>query len=138
MMQDNNLPNNTQNPSPATPADQLGDDLVIQLSSLDEEAEFYSYSADGVSIHFFAVIGSDGNVHIAIDACDVCYPDRKGYYQDNLVMVCRNCRNTFIIDGIGTENLQGGCWPSYLPMRIENDQVLIKKADIEAKKYMFE
>lgn len=53
-------------------------------------------------------------------------------------MVCNNCGNQFLIDGIGTENLQGGCWPSYLPVTVANGEVYIKISDVVSKKYRFE
>ncbi|MFX0181857.1 MAG: Fe-S-containing protein [Candidatus Hodarchaeota archaeon] len=117
---------------------QEGDKLVIQVSSLTNNAKFYGYKAEDTLIKFFGVMGFDNDVHVAFDACDVCYSDRKGYVQDNTVMVCRNCGNQFLIDGIGTENLQGGCWPSYLPINVINDQVYIKISDVIMKKYMFQ
>lgn len=119
-------------------ATQEDDELVIQVSSLSNNAKFYGYKAEGTLIKFFGVVGSDNDVHIAFDACDVCYSDRKGYVQDNTVMVCRNCGNQFLIDGIGTENLQGGCWPSYLPINVISGQVDIKISDVILKKFMFQ
>lgn len=119
-------------------ATQEGDELVIQVSSLSNNARFYGYKAEGTLIKFFGVVGFDNDVHIAFDACDVCYSDRKGYVQDDTVMVCRNCGNQFLIDSIGTENLQGGCWPSYLPINVINGQVHIKISDVILKKYMFQ
>ncbi|MFX0174134.1 MAG: Fe-S-containing protein [Candidatus Hodarchaeota archaeon] len=117
---------------------QEGDELVIQVSSLNSKAKFYGYNSESTLIKFFAVIGSDNNVHIAFDACDVCYSDKKGYTQDDTVMVCNNCGNKFLITGIGTENLQGGCWPSYLPVDMNTGQIRIKISDIMSKEYMFQ
>ena len=71
ILQENNVSNNPNNQI-LTPQ-QNGDELVISLSSLSTEANFYAYDADDVKIYFFAVIGSDNEVHVAFDACDVCY-----------------------------------------------------------------
>ena len=90
-----------------------------------------------VSIRYFAVKDAQGNVHVAFDACDVCYEAKKGYKQDGDVMQCLNCGKTFSITSIGTENTAGGCWPSFLPMNVDGNDVVIKITDLEAKSYMF-
>ena len=41
------------------------------------------------------------------------------------------------INSLGTENTRGGCWPSYLPMKIEGDDVVIQISDLEVKSWMF-
>jgi hypothetical protein len=52
--------------------------------------------------------------------------------------MCINCGNKYPTDGIGTENKQGGCWPSYVPMKVEDGKVIIKASDLKAKAYMFD
>ncbi len=113
-------------------------EVRIPLSQISDAAKFYTYDATGVDIRYFAVSGSDGNTHVAFDACDVCYDAKKGYKQEEEVMKCNNCGKVFSINSIGTENTAGGCWPSYLPMRIDGGDVVIKNSDLEAKKYMFQ
>ncbi|MHA2202678.1 MAG: Fe-S-containing protein [Candidatus Hodarchaeales archaeon] len=115
-----------------------GDNLVHSVSSLSNRAKFFEYKAGSVKVSYFAVIGSDNVVRLAFDACDVCFAEKKGYRQNGDVMVCNNCGKQFNIDGIGTENVQGGCWPSYLPITVAEGNVRIKITDIESKKYMFE
>ena len=111
--------------------------IRIPLSDIGTCARFFSYDSNEVDIKFFAVLGSDGDVHIAFDACDVCYVEKKGYTQVDDVMQCNNCGNEFPINVIGTENPGDGCWPSYLPMRIDGDDVIIKISDLEEKRDMF-
>ena len=116
---------------------QDGDYLVLSVSSLGTNAKYYKYSVNDIEIHFFAVLGSDGETHVAFDACDSCYGAKLGYAQNNFLMVCRNFGNTFLIDGIGTVNLQGGCWPSYLPITVNDGEVRISIADVEQGIYLF-
>lgn len=111
--------------------------ISIPISELSTTTKFYEYDASGVTIRYFAVKDSKGDIHVAMDACDVCYEAKKGYKQNGDVMHCINCGREFSIMSIGTDNTAGGCWPSYLPMNIEGNNVLIKITDIEAKKYMF-
>ncbi len=112
--------------------------LEIPTSDVSDDARFYSIDADGVELRFFAVRGSDDKVRVAMDACDVCYDAKKGYRLEGNDMVCNNCGNRYSIDGIGTKNLKGGCWPSYVPVDIQDGLVKIKASDLKAKRYMFD
>jgi uncharacterized membrane protein len=112
-------------------------EVRIPISDISSTAKFYSYDSSGVTVRYFAVKDKQGTVHVAFDACDVCYEAKKGYKQDGDVMQCLNCGKTFSITSIGTENTAGGCWPSFLPINIEENDVVIKMADLEAKSYMF-
>jgi uncharacterized membrane protein len=112
-------------------------EISIPVADIESDAQFYSYDADGVEVRYFAVIGSDGDVHVALDACDVCYHAKKGYRQVEEVMQCINCGLEFPTNSIGTDNTAGGCWPSYIPIKIDGDNVIIQKSDLAAKSYMF-
>jgi len=110
----------------------------IPLSDISSDAKFYAYDADGVEIRYFAVNGPDEDIHVALDACDVCYGVKKGYTQIDDVMQCINCGRIYPINSIGTENLQGGCWPSYLPMKMDGNDIIIEISDLQEKRFMFE
>ena len=133
--QNNNSNNNTNNNiSPQ----KNETEIRIPISEISSTAKFYSYDSNGISIRFFAVKDKSGAVHIAFDACDVCYNAKKGYKQNGEVLQCINCGLEFSISSLGTENKAGGgCWPSYLPMKIENDTVIIEISDLKARSYMF-
>jgi uncharacterized membrane protein len=53
-------------------------------------------------------------------------------------MQCKNCGLTFPINDIGEKNTGGGCWPSFIPININNNSILINKSDLEDKKFMIE
>ena len=112
-------------------------EVRIPISDVSTTAKFYSYDSSGVTIRYFAVKDKQGTVHVAFDACDVCFEAKKGYKQNGQEMQCLNCGKQFAINSIGTENTAGGCWPSYLAMKIDGSDVVIKIADLEAKSYMF-
>jgi uncharacterized membrane protein len=83
-------------------------------------------------------MGSDGDVHAAFDACEMCYSKKIGYRQEGEMMICISCPNEkYAINDLGTKNTAGKCWPSYLPIKINEDYVIIEKSDIEQKKWMF-
>lgn len=112
-------------------------EIAIPLSELSGTVKYYTFDSDGVTIRYFAVIGLDGDVHVALDACDVCYDAKKGYRQNDEVMHCINCGKEFPINSIGTENNAGGCWPSYIPFIVNEDEVIIEISELESKRYMF-
>jgi len=111
--------------------------VTVPLSDIGTEAKFYTYDSGGTNVRFFAVRGSDGNVHAATDACDVCYQSHKGYHQSGTQMQCNNCGKVFGIGNIGTKNTAGGCWPSYLPMSNDGSNLQIAKSALDGKAYMF-
>lgn len=112
------------------------DYVKIPLSDLSATVQFYEYNDDGVKINYFAVLGSDGQPRTAFDACDVC-GGYKGYEQKGNDIRCRNCGRVFSIDGLGTKNKGYGCWPSYLPHEVKEEDILIKISDIKSGKNRF-
>jgi len=108
--------------------------IQIPLSEISEQASFYEYGG----IRYFAIKAGDGSIKTAFDACDVCYSSRKGYRQEGDYMVCNNCGNKYPVDGLGTENkVGGGCWPGYLPSKVQGEYLIIKESDINKGAYRF-
>lgn len=126
-------PNQAQLPPTTTQAE-----IQIPLAQIGTDASLYTYNDNGIPIYYFAAKGSDNQYHVAMDACDVCYPQKKGYRQVGDVMKCNNCGREFAINGIGTQNQTGGCWPSYLQMSVGGENISIQIADLGNKRYMFE
>jgi uncharacterized membrane protein len=128
----------TPGPSPVQPPPpQVESAVRISASQLSTTAAFYTYNSGGTLVRYFGAVGSDGNVHVATDACDVCYSQKKGYRQVGDVMKCNNCGKVFAINSVGTENLSGGCWPSYLPLTMSGGNAVIQLSDLSAKAFMF-
>lgn len=108
----------------------VGADLSIQLAEITSQAKFYKYTASGgQEIGFFVVKSSDGVIRAAFDACDVCYPAHKGYYQEGDDMVCRKCGRHFPSKDVN--DVTGGCNPVALARAVEGDRLLIKASDLE-------
>ncbi|MDD5503524.1 MAG: DUF2318 domain-containing protein, partial [Candidatus Thermoplasmatota archaeon] len=103
--------------------------VSIPASEISTAVSWYQYNYGGVAVKFFAVKGGDGKIRTAFDACDVCYPEKKGYSQDGAYMSCNNCGKKFAVNSIGTDNTKGGCWPGYLPRTISGDNVQISESD---------
>ena len=129
--------NSNRNTTPIPSPNQNQNEIRIPISDIGSTATFYFYDSNDKSIQYFAVKDSLGNVHVAFDACDVCFEAKKGYRQNDNLMTCLNCGQEFPITSIGVENTAGGCWPSYLSIRIDNYTVVINISDLKAKSYMF-
>lgn len=100
----------------------------------DGIAKHYHYDNNGQKIRYFILKSSDGVIRAAFDACDVCWPSGKGYYQDKDEMVCRNCNRRF--SSIRINEVQGGCNPAPLNREVKEDTLIIKIKDIlEGKRY---
>jgi hypothetical protein len=126
----------TTNPTPQSSSDPR----VINrpLSSSSTTARWYTYDSKGVNVRYFFVKGSDGEIHLGTDACYNCFDKNLGYRQNGDVMVCNKCEQTFPINSIGIENREKeGCWPSYIPLSINEDSIIIRMSDLDAKRPFF-
>lgn len=112
------------------------DDQVSYPASLfaDGRARHFELKHANLTIRYFILKSSDGVIRAAFDACDVCWPSGKGYYQDDDVMVCRNCGRRFA--SVLVNEVQGGCNPAPLKRSLQGEQVVILAQDIlEGKQY---
>jgi uncharacterized membrane protein len=97
----------------------------------DGTAHYYRLADGGKELAFFVVKGSDGVIHTAFDACDVCFKEKKGYVQQGDQMLCKNCNQKFAISRIGAAS-GGGCNPSHLPAKVDAKNVSITVSDLKA------
>jgi uncharacterized membrane protein len=105
--------------------------IIIPISKVsDGKAHFYRIDDGGKDIGFFVIKGSDGVLHTAFDACDVCFHEKKGYVQDGDFMICKNCNKKFAVVRIGPHAI-GGCNPSYLPHKQSAGNVIISVNDLK-------
>lgn len=110
----------------------LNGEIRVPLSKIDDgQAHHYQVKADdGTMVTFFLVKSKDGVFRAAIDACDVCYKEGKGYHQEGDFMVCENCGQKFASSRIN--EVKGGCNPAPLERTISGDQMVISLKDINA------
>jgi uncharacterized membrane protein len=101
----------------------------------DGKARFFSYKTDdGVAIRYFILRSSDNVIRAAFDACDVCWPENRGYSQQGDVMVCNNCGRRF--QSVRINEVRGGCNPAPLNRKVENGFVIIQLTDVlQGKRY---
>lgn len=96
----------------------------------DGKAHFYRFKTGGKDVDFFVVKSRDGVVRTALNACDVCFPAKKGYTQQGDYMVCNNCGQKF--HSARVMDVKGGCNPSPLPRSLDAKNVVIREADLAA------
>ncbi len=102
----------------------------------DGKARHFDFKDGQHTIRYFVIKSADGVLRAAFDACDVCWPAGKGYYQDGDVMVCRNCNRRFVSTKVN--EVKGGCNPAPLNRRVEGDMLVIEADDIRAGKGYFD
>jgi uncharacterized membrane protein len=102
----------------------------------DGRARHFDYKDGPITVKYFILKSADGVVRAAFDACDVCWPAGKGYYQEGDVMVCRNCGRKF--SSIKINEVKGGCNPAPLQRHVQGDRLVIDVADIKSGKAYFD
>lgn len=115
----------------------VGDQVSYPVSLFaDGRARHFELRHENLTIRYFILKSSDGVIRAAFDACDVCWPAGKGYYQDGDVMVCRNCSRRFA--SVLVNEVQGGCNPAPLKRSLQGEQVVILAQDILEGKHYFD
>ena len=96
-------------------------------------AKFFNYvGADKTSMRFFVIKSSDGAYRAALDACDVCYREKRGYHQAGDDMVCRKCGQRF--PSALVNEVTGGCNPVALSRTVADGRIHIQAAALESLK----
>lgn len=94
------------------------------------KARHYSVDIDGKTVRFFLVQTPDGVTRAAFDACDVCFPEKKGYSQDGEYMICNNCGMRFHASRIN--EVSGGCNPAPLARNVVDGTIILRAEDLRA------
>lgn len=123
--------------TPAQGVSAGGQYVSVDLAGLTTTVKFYEYtSKNGVKVQFMVVNGTDGQVHAALDTCEVCYASGKGYYtQDGEWIVCGNCGRRFHINNIGA--VRGGCNPVPVGFEIVENELRVNTSELDAKDAYF-
>lgn len=106
-------------------------DLNVPAATFDDgAAHFYKFTtASGREVRFFVMKSKDGQVRAALDACAVCYGDKRGYRQSGDAMVCNKCSKAFPSNAIN--DVTGGCNPIPLDRSVDGDRVIVASAGLE-------
>ena len=98
--------------------------LVIPLEAIGETAVFAGYVYEDTVMEIFAVLDDDGELHYALNTCQVCSGSPNAYYeQDGSTFICQNCGNVFQTSKIGVK--RGGCNPVPMDNAVVTEDSLI-------------
>jgi uncharacterized membrane protein len=118
-------------PATATTASSAGGDITMPVSQVnDGKAHFYTYDAGGTTVKYFVLADKTGKVRAALDACEVCYAQKKGYHQQGDAMQCNNCGKIFPSAQINV--ITGGCNPIPLKRSISGDTLTIQSDSLQS------
>lgn len=92
------------------------------------ESKHYQYREDGATIRFFVVRDAQGTVRAALDACEVCWREGKGYKLDKGAMLCVNCGQKFALNRIG--KIRGGCNPHPLAFSMDGATLTVTAQEL--------
>ncbi|MCB2149239.1 MAG: DUF2318 domain-containing protein [Deltaproteobacteria bacterium] len=135
------FPGNEPSPQPvvgAPPVTTAEGQFTYAASLFDDgQARHFEFRDAGsnTTIKYFILKSTDGVIRAAFDACDVCWPEGKGYVQDGTAMVCRNCGRRF--ESVMVNEVQGGCNPAPLNRTLQGDQVVIRTDDLNKGRAYF-
>ena len=117
----------------------IGGKAQFNAADLDDgQAKFFNVEMpSGKTVYFFAVKDQNGIYRAAANACQVCYGQRRGFYQEGDEIVCRNCGNRYPLEKIATE--KGGCNPGPInpDLKIEEGKINITRAELEGISDLF-
>ena len=121
----------------ATAASAPGGDVTLPVAQVsDGKAHFYTYDAGGTTVKYFVLASKDGTVRATLDACEVCYPQKKGYHQEGDTMVCNNCGKVFPSAQINV--VTGGCNPIPLKREVSGGSLVIAASSLQAGQQYFQ
>ena len=130
-----NLGSNSRTAIASAPSSSSSTVVSFPASLFDDGKARHFEHVDGkFTIRYFILKSSDGIIRAAFDACDVCWPAGKGYFQEGDYMVCRNCGRRF--QSVLVNEVKGGCNPAPLNRNMENGKVIVQMKDIlDGKQY---
>ncbi len=108
--------------------------IVINLNQVkDGHLHRFEFVSDkNIKIRIIVVKKNDVSYGVGFDACDIC--GATGYYEKNDNIVCKLCD---VVMNRATIGFKGGCNPVPLNYKIDKNQIIIQKSDIEAEQIRF-
>ncbi len=120
--------------APAQPYQDHGRQIIIPLTDVEDgHLHRFAYDYQGHHIRFIVVKKPQGNTYgVGLDACDIC--GVAGYYERKNDVICKRCD---VVMNKSTIGFKGGCNPVPFEYVIEDGQIIIDKAVLEAEKDRF-
>ena len=115
------------------------EELKISAEELDDNLAHFYYAEipNGKTVYFFIVKDKNGVYRAAANACQVCFQDKMGFYQEGDFMICRACQNKYPLEKIATE--KGGCNPGPINPNLEvrDGKIIVEQSALEEVASLF-
>jgi uncharacterized membrane protein len=103
--------------------------VALDIAKLAPEASRHYRYQDGKNlVRFFIVRDKQNITRVALDACEVCWREGKGYIMKNGAMFCINCGRQFALHRIGI--VTGGCNPHPVKFSLEGNTLSITAQEL--------
>ena len=113
--------------------------LHFSIKDLSENNVSFIRAPGNSKIEFLARLDKTGAPRIALGTCQSCNGSPQAYYiQQNNLLICNNCGQTFSLDVIDTPG--GGCRPMALPdgvLSLAGDEAVIRADALPALEKLF-
>lgn len=115
-------------------------DLVISLSDVTTNANFFGVTVDGVYMEVIALkYGS--SYRTSFNTCRVCYGMRTAYYkQSGSYLVCQYCGSKFALSKVGVNSAGYSCSPYPIlssDRTLTEDSIIIPYSFLVSSKNLF-
>lgn len=109
-----------------------GTAVAVPIAALrDGRAHWYRYGTrNGRETRFLMVHDAAGQVRAALDACEACFRENRGFRQAGSWLVCRYCGRRVRTEEIG--GARGACHPMALVSAVRDGRVVVPSAALEA------
>lgn len=113
--------------------------LHFSIKDLSEKDVSFIRAPGSNKIELLARLDKTGAARIALGTCQSCNGSPQAYYiQQNNLLICNNCGQTFSLDVINTPG--GGCRPMALPdgvLSFTGDEAVIRADALPAMEKLF-
>jgi uncharacterized membrane protein len=92
------------------------------------ESRLFRYREGKTEVRFFLVRDGGGKLRAALDACEACRSEGKGYKREKGALRCINCGRTFVLGRIGI--VAGGCNPHPLTFALNGEVAAFSAKDL--------
>ncbi len=110
--------------------------IALDTAALGKgQSKHYTYTEGKTTIRFFLVRDNQGVLRAALDACEQCWREDKGYKLQDGAMLCVNCGMKFALNRIGL--VRGGCNPHPIAFTLTNDTFSVTTQELLAGAHYF-
>ena len=100
------------------------------------DVKFFAYRGDGgKQLRFLLARDSSAQIVGAVDACERCYIDGKGYRSSRGELICRYCGNRYKLTALGSG--LASCVPVKMPFRMRGQTAEMNPVDLERSRSLF-